>query len=290
MAAAILSACDPGHPFVDLRTTVLLPGDGTAVVRVTTQRPAAGTVAGAPEEAFRTALALALAEGLHLGVVGPVRTLPPDAGLEAGVLEITIAAVPSADATVHVDDLLTAAKPFGYTGSSTAFVSLCVPYRRGAVTGVAVESQHYGSCATWEGTVADAVAHPTMTARFRARRPPWRGPLTITATTFLATAIVAALAILRRRHAPAAAVASTAAAVTLVTGLVTMAKTSGGSWFTTGQTIDTYLDGQMIAVAGGAGLATFVLAALAWALFVLARRRRLPVRPGPWGPPTGGPA
>lgn len=273
VTAVLLTACDPGHPFVDVQVKVFSVGDGTASMSVAAVAPDDRPF---DESAFAEAVADAMAIGTVVGrsaaPIDPYSTGPSFdlVGVDRDQLQVSIPAVL---------EVIAAA---GYPADTTTFVSLCTSVRTGRASGVDVTIVHLDTCAIWDSDVAAprGTADARATLTFHQRSAPARSSslyVAILVLIGLASAVTATSGPRSRRRTAAFAVALVTIIVSFGVSLIALvwAVRLNDPWPDTGQVFDRDLASGSLALA----VATVVLGVVAPGVVLLVgrlSRRRSP--------------
>jgi hypothetical protein len=261
-----LTACDPGHPFVDLQVKVFSVGDGTASVAVAAVAPDDRPF---DEQAFASEMVAALA----LGTASSPAVLPIDPYSTAP--SFTLGGVDRDEVVIAIPTVLETAEAAGFDADSSVFVSLCTSVRTGRAGGTDVTIVHLDTCAVWDS--ADALPLGADNARasltFEQRQTPARSSSVYVAVLVLVG--IAAAVVAFRSRTPRRRTAG------LVVCLVTMVVSTGVAalafvwairlndpWPDTGQVFDRDLASSSLALA----IVTVVGGVLVPGLLLLARR------------------
>lgn len=203
-----LSACDPGHPFVDVQVKVFSAGDGTASLEVAAVAPSEQPF---DEQAFAETMAAALAIGEPTGPatepVDPYGTAP----------SFRLEGVDRDEVAIVIPIVLDVARSAGFPADASAFVSLCTSVRSGRASGTDVTIVHLDTCAIWDSTDALSLGVDDAVARleFEPRQTPARSS-SIYVAVLVAVGIAGAITALRTRRARRRTVAVGACLVSIV--------------------------------------------------------------------------
>ena len=234
----VTSACDPGHPFDDVRVKVFSNGDGRATIAadgVAPRNMSIGTVFS------NKALLDAMVDALSIGdPTGPTK-VPPDRGSSAPSLQL--AGVDRNTLRVSMAAVVRVLDHFGYGNDAFVFVSVCTSALHGRASGTDVEIVHGSSCAVWEPTVGTAATtNAVATLRFEERNGPTdSSPVLAVILAILGTAAATAWAASPRRKAWWVAMGVALATMTTSLGLsigAVLWAAIHDTWFETGQTFD----------------------------------------------------